>query len=161
MQRPRRDTHEGDNTWQDRRNQHNRLLAALPQRCHPPRSYGTDPRSAGYAIGAAYSGHPCGAGCRAPRVLRLGGECQWRRGSVDLDTGRAGRVGRTVPRASMATPSARGRTYPAPQGMPACHTPRHCGESTAAQALLRTTCDRAAAPMQAPRLYRHICGDCN
>lgn len=79
MQRPQRSPHEGDDTRQDRRNQHDRRLAALPQRCHPPRSYDTGPRSAEYAIGDADPGHPCGAGCRAPRIFRLGGECHRRR----------------------------------------------------------------------------------
>lgn len=132
MQRPQRDPHEGDDTRQDRRNQHDRRLAALPQRCHPPRSYDTGPRAAEYAIGAADPGHPCGAGCRAPRIFRLGGECRLRRGApVDLDTDRVGRVGRTAPRASMGEHSARGWTHPAPQGMSACRPPRHDRASTA------------------------------
>ena len=132
MQRPRRGPHEGDDTRQDRRNQHDRRLAALPQRCHPPRSYGTDPRSTECAIGAADPGHPCGAGCRAPRIFRLGGECHRRRGApVDLDTGLAGRVGRTALRASLETPPARGWTHPASQGVSARHPPGHDRISTA------------------------------
>ena len=89
MQRPQRDPHEGDDTRQDRRNQHDRRLAALPQRCHPSRSCGTGPSGRRICNRRRRHRTSVRAGCRAPQIFRLGGEYNRRQGApVDLDTGR-------------------------------------------------------------------------